>query len=120
MIEEYISLIVISTLMLTSAIFNLYFFSRHKKLIGVIAQLIVDKEVISNKMDEINAMSSKEFGDGFIKFLSESRDAAFDYIETVQGSIKNYLEALEGENEDAAIAARLELFSHLPDPRASE
>lgn len=112
---ETILLILLSIILVASLVSNIYLFSRYKRFLGVIAQLIVDKEILVDKVDELVAMSSKEFNDGFIKFISESRESAFQYIEEVQVSIKNYLNAINLGTQDDVVAARMELFNHLPE-----
>ena len=84
-------------------------------MIRVIAQLVLDKEVLADKLDKVVLENSKEVNEGFIKFLSESREAAFSYIESVQNSVQNYLAAHESGNNDTIVTARMELFSHLPE-----
>jgi hypothetical protein len=56
---------------------------------------------------------SIEQTDGFVKFLSESRDWAFNYIEDVQSSIKSLKDAKDnGKNTRAELN---KLFKFLPD-----
>ncbi len=63
---------------------------KSKKLASENAQLKIDKIVLIDKLTElVNEKESKsiEQTDGFVKFLSESRDWAFKYIEDVQQAI---------------------------------
>lgn len=120
MIWDVLALIAITILFFISSIFNVLYYRKYRKLIVVIAQLAIDKEMIANKLDEQILLSSKEVNDGFVKFLSESREAAFDYIENVQKSIANYVEAIDSNDGDRILTARMELFSHLPDNLADE
>ena len=63
---------------------------RNKRLVIKLAQEIVDKKIISDRLsEELSAQSSKnlEQSDGFLKFISQSRDWAFDYIEKVQAAL---------------------------------
>lgn len=103
--------LVIAALIITTIFYNV----KYKKMIGIIAQLVLDKEVLANKLDKVVLENSKEVSEGFIKFLSESREAAFSYIESVQNSVQNYLAAHESGNNDKIVTARMELFSHLPE-----
>jgi hypothetical protein len=89
-------------------------YRKYVKSLSVIGQLILDKQVISERLGIVESMASKDFNDGFIKFISESRDAAFEYIESVQESIERYFVALDGGDSDTIATARIELFSHLP------
>ena len=95
------------------------FRKRYHKMISNVAQLIIDKGIILAKLEQAELANSKEVNDGFIKFLSQSRDAAFKYIEDVQIAIQNYLSAVESNNQEAIQIARMELFSHLPEAAGS-
>ena len=61
-------------------------------------QLAVDKSILLERVAtlaaEKDANSLKE-DDGFIKFLSNSRDWAFSYIEDVQEKMKDFQESVE-------------------------
>lgn len=120
MIWDVLALIAITILFFISSIFNVLYYRKYRKLIVVIAQLAIDKELIANKLDEQILLSSKEVNDGFIKFLSESREAAFGYIEDVQKSVYGYMKAIESNDNDRILVARMELFSHLPENMEDE
>lgn len=102
--------------------FSLFIFYRqkYKKFISVIAQLIVDKTMVEKKLDAQTMLASKEVNDGFVKFLSESREAAFEYIEDVQRAIQNYLSAIDSNDSEKILLARMDLFSYLPDKTENE
>lgn len=102
--------------------FSLFIFYRqkYKKFISVIAQLIVDKTMVEKKLDAQTMLASKEVNDGFVKFLSESREAAFEYIEDVQKAIQNYLSAIDSNDSEKILLARMDLFSYLPDKTENE
>ena len=117
---ELIIIIVLLVAVAVLTVFTIMFRSRWANAIKIIAQLIVDKEALIDKLDTSLAANSKEANDGFIKFLSDSRQAAFDYIEDVQKSVQNYLAAVESQDEDGIITARMELFSHLPEEAETE
>lgn len=55
----------------------------------------------------------------FIKFLSDSRDSAFSYIESVQKEIFNYINAVESQvnqtNNEILIKELLKIKALLPD-----
>ena len=75
---------------------------KNKKLAADVVQLGLDKVALLHKLEkEIEAKESKslEQTDGFVKFLSESRDWAFKYIEDVQESIKSLKIAIESGYE---------------------
>jgi hypothetical protein len=106
------------TVFLASAVF--FFRSRYRKMVMSVAQLILDKKSLEKRLDMAYLENSKEANEGFIKFLSDSRQAAFDYIENVQKSIQNYLSAVESQDQDGIVTARMELFSHLPEETETE
>ena len=112
---ETIIIVLLAIGLTASSIFAYYHWHRHRNILKAVAQLIVDKEVLMNKLDLANAETSKQVNDGFIKFLSDSRESAFNYIEDVQVAIENYLVATENGNADEIATARMELFSHLPE-----
>ena len=120
MMWDVLAFVALTILLFIAAIFVFLYRKKYTNMIKIIAQLIVDKEAIVNKLDEQILLNSKEVNDGFVKFLSESREAAFTYIEDVQTSILNYVKAIESNDNDAILIARMELFSHLPDSMENE
>jgi hypothetical protein len=62
----------------------------------------IEKSIIIEKLEEVtkeNELKSIEGSDGFLKFVSDSRDWAFKYIEDVQNALIQF---------DVAIATELE------------
>lgn len=53
--------------------------------------------------------------EGFVKFLSESRDSAFEYIEQVQEAIVKLKEAMDKDDENKITTAYENLIAFLPD-----
>jgi hypothetical protein len=114
MIDTYVFILYNILLAIFVTLF-LLFRKKYIRMVSSIAQLLIDKGVLLNKLDRLELENSKEANDGFIKFLSQSRDAAFKYIEDVQVAIQNYLNAINSRDNDAIEIARMELFSHLPE-----
>jgi hypothetical protein len=86
------------------------------KLTASIAQLIIDKQALADELDRLSFISSNstDIENGFIKFLSETRDSAYIYIEDVQSGILSLQAAMDsGSEEDIAIAYR-NLINFLP------
>lgn len=93
-----------------------------------INQAKIDNSLLSEKVAtlaaEKDANSLKE-DDGFIKFLSSSRDWAFQYIETAQAAITNFADKMnpiakkleKSENDDVKLMleAYKELVKIIPD-----
>lgn len=117
---DSILLILVSIIAAGAMTTTVIYYIKYSNMIKVIAQLLIDKEVLLDKIDSIILETSNEANEGFIKFLSESREAAFDYIEKVQKSISQYLVAIENGNADEIVTARMELFEHLPEIPESE
>jgi predicted PurR-regulated permease PerM len=53
----------------------------------------------SNQIQSAPAENQKAHNESFIKFLSDSRDWAFGYIEEVQNSLKNFIDEVEPQIE---------------------
>ena len=91
----------------------LYFDSRikYRKLLAGYAANQIEKEYFKKKLaEQISNKESKrvEQTDGFLKFVSESRDWAFQYIENVQKVLKEF------EDVFASAALSYELNKVMP------
>jgi len=86
------------------------------KLISVIAQLFIDKNVISEELDRLSFVvnNGPSIENDFIKFLSDSRDSAYEYIEKVQGAIESLYKAMESDKASEIDKAYKELIKFLP------
>ena len=63
-------------------------------------QLAIDRNIFADRLLEemqISETKSVENTDGFLKFVSQSRDWAFQYIEDVQKSISDFIDDIEPE-----------------------
>lgn len=90
----------------------------NKALATSFLQASLDKDLIANKLKEtVFAVNSTniEDKDGFIKFLSESREWAFAYIEEVQDSIKELEAAVNSKDSDKLEAAHKRLIAQMPE-----
>lgn len=80
-------------------------------------QALLDKSVIEDQLVQIlsdKTIRDIEKSDGFLKFISESRDAAFQYIESVQSALIGYGNAIATNDQSEIDKARALLFSFLP------
>lgn len=66
-----------------------------KKMISTIAQLIADKELVQNKLEEVANDKAVSNTEEFVKFLSESRNQAYQYIEMVHTSMESFTKEVE-------------------------
>jgi hypothetical protein len=98
MILDTIAFTVLASLIVILLISSLKLHLKNKKLSAQIIQIALDKAVISEKLkEELDKKDSTaiEQSEGFLKFISESRDWAFDYIEKVQEALNEFRNKVE-------------------------
>lgn len=80
------------------------------------AKLEIDKTHLKEEIlvDKVTDM------DGFVKFLTESRTSAFEYIEEVQKAIQDLHLAMESDDENAIKGAYLNLMKFLPEETTND
>jgi hypothetical protein len=88
---------------------------RRLALLKLVVELNVDKMILQDELIAKNATPSET--EGFIKFLSESREWAFDYIENVQKSINILSEAKASGDDEKINKAYDELIAYLPNDK---
>ncbi len=117
LISFSVFLVILVALSYTAIAFGL----KNRKLVVEIVQLNIDKAILISKLDKaLNAKDAQslEKTDGFVKFLSESRDWAFQYIEKVQQAIDAVkVSASYGQVSEESL---LELFNLLPENKQGE
>ena len=89
-----VSLFIIVVLLIN----NLAIRSKNRKLSVEVVQIALDKAVISQRLkEELEKKDSDsiEKSEGFLKFISQSRDWAFDYIEQVQAALLEFKNRVE-------------------------
>lgn len=89
--EYLIALIAMSVLVTALTIDNIVIRIKKRRVVSDLLQQTLDKVALLNEIGKLNQQSqSKEIEqtDGFLKFVSESRDWAFSYIEEVQEALK--------------------------------
>jgi hypothetical protein len=72
----------------------------NRSLIKTNLQLAIDRNIFADRLLEemqISETKSVENTDGFLKFVSQSRDWAFQYIEDVQKAISQFVNEVEPE-----------------------
>lgn len=98
MILDIIAFGVLSLVIIVLLINNLAIRSKNRKLSAEIIQIALDKAVISQKLKEqLDKKDSEsiEQSEGFLKFISQSREWAFDYIEQVQAALVEFKNKVE-------------------------
>jgi hypothetical protein len=96
MIPSWIDSVIVGILV-TIIIYLVYRFFRTKTLFKALSELymqeMADKMLLQKKVEELyqDIENAKlEQTDGFLKFVSESRDWAFQYIEEVQTALSEF------------------------------
>lgn len=89
---------------------------KHKRSLAIIAQLVIDKNTLLDELSKAKFITenSSDLNEGFIKFLSESRDMAFEYISDVQESIESLKIAMDLQDETMINESYKKLISFLP------
>jgi len=112
-----IEIIIISVLITTVVVLSIALVYMRKTSQDFASQLVqcavtnIDlKEAMARLKDE------KELGenDGFVKFLSDSRDWAFEYIENVQNAILSLELALANGSEEEISESYKNVLNYLP------
>jgi hypothetical protein len=63
-----------------------------KNLAGKVIQLTIDNKIILDNIQDKPFENNIEQTEGFVTFLSESREWAFEYIENVQSGLNKFVE----------------------------
>jgi uncharacterized protein with gpF-like domain len=114
---------VASLLFVYVAIDNIRVRMLNKKLTAEILQLLIDKNNLIDEAKRIADMSGSAKSadrEGFIKFLSESRDLAFGYIEKFQSSLTKLRNAAKAKDQQLIEQSITELLELLPDETNSQ
>lgn len=95
---EFIIYISISVVSLTLLVFLILEKLKVRRLAKETLQLIFDNDELLAKLarayDQIDNKPIEE-SEGFVRFLSQSREQAFKYIEETQGIISNFVNQLQ-------------------------
>lgn len=95
-------IVVLSLLSILFAISYAITFKKLSKVIDNSAKLVVDNIALSNFIDsklEIDKSDQEVHKENFLKFLSDSRDWAFEYIEDVQSGLTKFVDDIRPEIE---------------------
>ncbi len=118
-----LGIFIIGLLAIVGLLFLVYKMKVQKsKLQSLYAQAVIDRGILLEKVSTLAA--EKDANDlkddnGFIKFLSQSRDYAYQYIEEVQGSVQEFKSKVDpiikniGTNEDSNVKSLIEAYNDL-------
>ncbi len=91
--------------------------TKNVKLYSVIAQLVVDKQIMSDEISKLSFIANNAPGieNDFIKFLSDSRASAYEYIEEVQETLQELKNLVDSNASDSDVdTCYQKLISFLP------
>lgn len=123
---EILLIILVSIIILLLAANNYRLFLKNKKALAALIEVYVERNALEDMIKDQAIAEEKPIDqtEGFIKFLSESREWAFDYIENVQQEIIRFGEILDKANSltkdnslNKVLAEYEGLKKFLPDPR---
>jgi hypothetical protein len=92
---DLLSFIILATLVFILLLNNIRLQLKNKKLASKFLQKTLDDAIIIEKLTEQYKYQDIEKTDGFLKFISESRDWAFRYIEEVQEALAKFKNTVE-------------------------
>ena len=98
MSTEIIIMIVLSAIIVSLGVYIMFLHKLIKRAGIELLQAITDRETLSDYIQvELakNNASALNDNDGFVKFLSDSRDWAFKYIEDVQETLQNFVSVVK-------------------------
>jgi hypothetical protein len=75
---------------------------KNKSINQAMINIAIDTSIITQRLKqelELKENDISEHTEGFLKFVSQSRDWAFEYIEEVQSGIKEFIDDIEPEIE---------------------
>jgi hypothetical protein len=90
---QTISLIILSVL---STTFAFLFYIQRKRNIQMLAQTL-EFFMLQQAQQEQTKTDKEQFNEDFLKFISDSRDWAYTYIEDVQASLDKFITDIEPE-----------------------
>lgn len=114
-----IEIIIISSLSFSVLVFaSLAVAARmqYNRSLQVITQLLIDRAAMSEEIERLvfALENAPELQDSFTKFLSESREDAFNYIAEVQEAIEGLKLAMDVTDEFSISKAYTKLINFLP------
>lgn len=114
MMYDVVAFILISIIALSAIGYAIYLVGKNRKLLRNVVELHIERAALENMISDqaINNLQPVDQGDGFIKFLSESREWAFNYIDDVQKEI--FVLKEKYENKKALDESLQKLFDMLP------
>ena len=118
MIAELIAFSIFIVVFFVVLSHNFILARKKRKLLAIIVQLEIDKNILYEKLAEAMVLKDSkaevEQTEGFLNFVSESRDWAFKYIEDVQAALEKFKNKVGPELEYINKYGQLIGISQLP------
>lgn len=104
-------LLVLIVLLIKTSVDN----RNNKKIIDQLSNDVVDLRKSLKREQDRNSSNEAEKTEGFLKFVSESRDWAFQYIDKAQAAVKELQFSIAVGEQDRLDLAHKQLLDLLPD-----
>jgi hypothetical protein len=88
--------ILLVILSITSTSFAFLFYAQKKKNIQILAQTL-EFFMLQGQVEEETKTDKEQANEDFLKFISDSRDWAYSYIDEVQASLNKFITDIEPE-----------------------
>ena len=88
--------ILLVILSVTSTVLGFLFYIQRKKTIQIVANML-DFLMIQEAQKEETKTEKEQSNEDFLKFISDSRDWAYTYIDEVQASLNKFISDIEPE-----------------------
>lgn len=111
---DIIAFALISLISIVAIGYAFYLSGKNKRLVKNVIELHIERSALEDMIaaQALNREEPIDQNDGFIKFLSDSREWAFNYIDNVQNTILVLKEKYD--NKKAIDESLKELFEMLP------
>jgi AcrR family transcriptional regulator len=112
---DVIAFVLMSVITVGAITYAIFAYFKNKKLLKAIVEAYIEKTALEDMIKDqaIRSLDNVDQGDGFIKFLSDSREWAFNYIDTVQNEI--FVLKEKYDNKKALDETLQKLFDMLPE-----
>jgi transcription termination factor NusB len=87
---EIILAVALASLIIAFIVDNQVLRKKNKNLSMILLQSYVEQEQLQAAIRDIQDVSQVDTTDGFVKFLSQSREWAYDYIDNVQSELEKF------------------------------
>jgi len=114
---EVVVMGILVAMLLSFLLLSVILKAKNLKLYSVIAQLAIDKQIMSDEISKLSFMANNapSIENDFIKFLSDSRSSAYEYIEDVQDTLLELKSLVDSNGSASDIdACYKKLISLLP------